>query len=74
MNDRKRFYQQKLIRLSVNKGDFNPTLFTKEKAVDIADHCNKGDDEWEYLVAPSTTVDKYCVAVLDESGQHVGFF
>ena len=40
----------------------------------IADHCNKGDDEWEYLVAPSTTVDKYCVAVLDEAGEHVGFF
>ena len=54
--------------------DPKPTLFTKEKAVSIAEQCNADDKEWEYVVAPSTTVDKYCVAVLDEAGEHLGFF
>ena len=68
--------------------DRKPTLFTKEKAVSIANRCNLEEtqyglifnrpgtthEKWEYLVAPSTVVGKYCVAVIDESGEHVGFF
>ena len=54
--------------------DPKPTLFAKEKAISIAKTCNTRDKDWEYLVAPSTAVDKYCVAVIDEEGEHVGFF
>jgi|GEM_PF-7005059 len=54
--------------------DRKPTLFSKTLAVSIAEQCNADDEEWEYLVAPSTVVGKYCVAVIDESGEHVGFF